>query len=206
MRRSFLIIAVWLMMAGLVLTPLQIFGQTKIAVISDPHVISEELAENPDAWGTTVSGSRKLLDYSKEVFDVLMAKFASEKPDILLISGDLTEDGDNPSLRAKREKVTEVPSNADFQTLAENRLRASIEQKALSEISKKISSNPMVGLLVNEETRNKLAQLTGSVFIVHAEGDEDQSEVAAELKNKLGGLASLVSMQRKLNKYKIILI
>ena len=387
MRRFFLIIAVWLMMAGLVLTPLQIFGQTRIAVISDPHVISEELAEKPDAWETTVSGSRKLLDYSKEVFDVLMAKFASEKPDILLISGDLTEDGglkshnyvadelakleaagvkvyvipgnhdiskamstssfkekyqafgydkgsekdanslsyacepvpglvligidsqqngalpegtlnwvctqaekarqtgkqviammhhplfphinganlfidtytvadyetvrnrlanagvkviltghfhvtdnakdwnadktaeiydlntgstvsypcdyrmltltldgDNPSLRAKREKVTEVPSNADFQTLAENRLRASIEQKALSEISKKISSNPMVGLLVNEETRNKLAQLTGSVFIVHAEGDEDQSEVAAELKNKLGGLASLVSL------------
>ena len=124
MRRFFLIIAVWLMMAGLVLTPLQIFGQTRIAVISDPHVISEELAENPDAWGTTVSGSRKLLDYSKEVFDVLMAKFASEKPDILLISGDLTEDGGLKShnyvadelakLEAAGVKVYVIPGNHDI--------------------------------------------------------------------------------------------
>jgi 3',5'-cyclic AMP phosphodiesterase CpdA len=387
LRKRFLFFALWLMVAGTILTPLQASGQTKIAVISDPHVISEELAENGAAWETTVSGSRKLLDYSKEVFDVLMAKFASEKPDILLISGDLTEDGglkshnyvagelakleaggvkvyvipgnhdigtalsessfaekyhafgyeegsekdanslsyacepvpglvligidshsgeltggtlnwvctqaekareagkqviammhhplfphisgaemfvdsyaisdfetvrnrladagirviltghfhvtdnakdwnadktaeiydlntgstvsypcdyrmltltlagDNPSLRVKREKVTEVPSNADFQTLAENRLRASVENQAKSVISKKISSstNPLAKL-VSAEMQNKLAQLAGSVFIVHAEGDEDQSEEATNLKDKLGGLASVVSL------------
>ena len=387
MRKRFLFFALWLMLAETMLIPQQTLGQTKIAVISDAHVISEELAENGAAWETTVSGSRKLLDYSKEVFDVLMAKFASEKPDILLISGDLTEDGglkshnyvvgelakleaagvkvyvvpgnhdigtslsessfaekyhafgydegyekdanslsyacepvpglvligidshsgaltggtlnwvctqaekareagkqviammhhplfphisgaeifvesyaisdfetvrnrladagirviltghfhvtdnakdwnadktaeiydlntgstvsypcdyrmltltlagDNPSLRVKREKVTEVPSNADFQTLAENRLRASVENKAKSEISKKISSstNPLAKF-VSEEVQNKLAQLAGSVFIVHAEGDEDQSEEATNLKNELGVLASVVSM------------
>lgn len=387
MRKDFLMLAIWLMVAGLALTPLQMLGQTKIAVISDPHVISEDLAENPGAWESTVSNSRKLLDYSKEVFDVLMAKFASEKPDILLISGDLTEDGglkshnyvaqelakleaagvnvyvipgnhdiskalsessfaekyqafgydedsekdanslsyacepvpglvligidshsgalaegtlnwvctqaekgrqagkqviammhhplfphisgaelfvesyaisdyenvrnrladagirviltghfhvtdnakdwnadktaeiydlnvgcpisypcdyrmltltldgDSPSLRAKREKVTEVPSNADFHTMAEERLRASVESKAKSEISKKISSstNPMAQF-VTEGSQDNLAQLAASVFIVHAEGDENESEEAAKLKTELSGLAAIVSM------------
>lgn len=117
-------LAVWLMVAGLALTPLQMLGQTKIAVISDPHVISEDLAENPGAWESTVSNSRKLLDYSKEVFDVLMAKFASEKPDILLISGDLTEDGGLKShnyvaqelakLEAAGVNVYVIPGNHDI--------------------------------------------------------------------------------------------
>lgn len=388
MRKRFLFFALWLMVAGAMLSPQQTLGQTKIAVISDPHVISEELAENGAAWETTVNSSRKLLDYSEEVFDELMKKFKSEKPKILLITGDLTEDGglkshnyvagelanleaegvkvyvipgnhdigssmseagfaemyeafgygedvkrgpasnslsyvcepvpgliligidshsgslasgtldwvcaqaekaqkagkqviammhhplfphisgaemfvesyaisdfenvrnrladagirviltghfhvtdnakdwnadktaeiydlntgstvsypcdyrmltltlvgDNPSLRVKREKVTEVPSNKDFHTMAENRLRASVEQKALSEISKKISSKPTLGYFVDEGMKKSLAQLAGSVFIVHAEGDENQSEEASNLKNELGGLASLVSM------------
>ena len=118
--------AVWLMVTGLVLTPLRIFGQTRIAVISDPHVISKELAVNPEAWETTVSNSRKLLEYSKEVFDGLMANFASEKPDILLISGDLTEDGGTEShkyvvnklaeLEAVGVKVYVIPGNHDIGT------------------------------------------------------------------------------------------
>lgn len=50
MRKRFLYFALWLTVAGAMLAPQQTLGQTKIAVISDPHVISEELAENPTAW------------------------------------------------------------------------------------------------------------------------------------------------------------
>lgn len=118
--------ALWLMVAGLMLIPLQTFGQTSIAVISDPHVISQDMAVNSEAWETTVNNSRKLLDYSKEVFDVLMTKFTSEKPDVLLISGDLTEDGGEAShnyvaaelakLEAAGVKVYVVPGNHDIGT------------------------------------------------------------------------------------------
>ena len=124
MRKKMLILALWLMATGLALTPLQTFGQTRIAVISDPHVISKEMAVNSENWETTVNSSRKLLDYSKEVFDVLMAKFTSEKPDILLISGDLTEDGGEAShhyvaaelakLEAAGVKVYVIPGNHDI--------------------------------------------------------------------------------------------
>ena len=124
MRKRFLFFALWLMVAGAMLSPQQTLGQTKIAVISDPHVISEELAENGAAWETTVNSSRKLLDYSKEVFDELMKKFKSEKPKILLITGDLTEDGGLKShnyvagelakLEAEGVKVYVIPGNHDI--------------------------------------------------------------------------------------------
>ena len=126
MRKRYLILAVWLIVAGLAWTPLLTSGQTRIAVISDPHVISEELAVNSETWETMVNGSRKLLDYSKEVFDVLMMKFTSEKPDILLISGDLTEDGGEAShnyvaaelakIEAVGVKVYVIPGNHDIGT------------------------------------------------------------------------------------------
>lgn len=124
MRKRFLFFALWLTVAGAMLAPQQTLGQTKIAVISDPHVISEELAENPTAWETTVNSSRKLLDYSKEVFDELMKKFESEKPELLLITGDMTEDGGSKSheyvagelakLEAKGVKVYVIPGNHDI--------------------------------------------------------------------------------------------
>lgn len=124
MRKRFLFFALWLTVAGAMLAPQQTLGQTKIAVISDPHVISEELAENPTAWETTVNSSRKLLDYSKEVFDELMKEFESEKPELLLITGDMTEDGGSKSheyvagelakLEAKGVKVYVIPGNHDI--------------------------------------------------------------------------------------------
>lgn len=163
MRRKTILFAVWLMIAGLMLTPLQMFGQTRIAVISDPHVISEELAENSKAWETTVSGSRKLLDYSKEIFDELMAKFASEKPDILLISGDLTEDGGLKShnyvagelakLETAGVKVYVIPGNHDISTaLSENSFVEKYQAFGYDEDSEKSSLSyacePVPGLVL----------------------------------------------------------
>lgn len=71
------------------------YAQTKIAVLSDIHVMAPELVVNDGtAWQNALGGERKLLDYSAEIYDVLIEKYLADKPDMLLITGDLTKDGE----------------------------------------------------------------------------------------------------------------
>ena len=91
-----------MVMLAVLLTALPAWAQTKIAVISDIHVMDtsnpELVKPGSTAWGTAVANDRKLLDYSKAIFDQLMEKFKAEKPDILLVTGDLTKDGEAENL------------------------------------------------------------------------------------------------------------
>lgn len=100
-------------------------AQTKIAVITDTHVLAPELLINKGtAWEDEVNNDRKLIDYSQEVFDYLVDKFKTDKPDLLLISGDLTKDGEKVShqyvvnglneLKAAGVKVYVIPGNHDI--------------------------------------------------------------------------------------------
>ena len=116
-------------MTALLLTLVSQLGavaQTKIAVITDTHVIAPELLINGGgtAWQNEVNNDRKLIDYSQEVFDYLVDKFKTDKPDLLLISGDLTKDGEKVShqyvvnglneLKAAGVKVYVIPGNHDI--------------------------------------------------------------------------------------------
>ena len=72
-------------------------AQTKIAVLTDTHVMAPDLLVNDGtAWQNKLSSDRKLLDYSQRIFDYLVDKFKSgaDKPDLLLLTGDLTKDGE----------------------------------------------------------------------------------------------------------------
>ena len=116
-------------MTALLLTlvgQLGVVAQTKIAVITDTHVLAPELLINGGgtAWQNEVNNDRKLIDYSQEVFDYLVDKFKTDKPDLLLISGDLTKDGEKVShqyvlnglneLKAAGVKVYVIPGNHDI--------------------------------------------------------------------------------------------
>ena len=116
-------------MTALLLTlvgQLGVVAQTKIAVITDTHVIAPELLINGGgtAWQNEVDNDRKLIDYSQEVFDYLVDKFKTDKPDLLLISGDLTKDGEKVShqyvvnglneLKSAGVKVYVIPGNHDI--------------------------------------------------------------------------------------------
>lgn len=116
------------LMTALLLTlvgQLGVVAQTKIAVITDTHVLAPELLINKGtAWEDEVNNDRKLIDYSQEVFDYLVDKFKTDKPDLLLISGDLTKDGEKVShqyvlnglneLNAAGVKVYVIPGNHDI--------------------------------------------------------------------------------------------
>lgn len=70
-------------------------AQIKMMVLSDTHVMSKQLVKNDGtAWQTALSKERKLLDLSQEIFDALIDTVLVHKPDLLLITGDLTKDGE----------------------------------------------------------------------------------------------------------------
>ena len=98
-------------------------AQTRIAVMSDSHVSSK----------TTSAGERKMLDKSRVIFDRLIRQFKIQKPNLLLVTGDLTEAGDIENhqyvkagldqLNAAGVKVFVIPGNHDFGTLDEEGFR-----------------------------------------------------------------------------------
>jgi predicted phosphodiesterase len=102
-------------------------AQTRIAVISDIHVMGKGLVVNDGtAWQKTLASDRKMLDKSRDIFDRLVSQFKTQRPDLLLVTGDLTKDGERLShqyvkagldrLKAAGVKVFVIPGNHDLGT------------------------------------------------------------------------------------------
>ena len=97
----------------------------KVVVLSDPHVMAPELlVSEGTAWTTYLNGQRKLVDYSKLLFDDMIVRIKRDlRPGLVLISGDLTKDGEQVShkyvtskldeLRAIGIKTLVIPGNHD---------------------------------------------------------------------------------------------
>ena len=88
------------LMAAAIMMPLSATAQTRIAVVSDIHVMAPSLlpegAETTTAWTSYYSGQRKMLQQSAGLFDQFVDEIIglTNKPNILLITGDLTKDGE----------------------------------------------------------------------------------------------------------------
>ena len=66
-----------------------------IIVMSDIHVMAPQLLESMGtAYDNYVSQDPKLLEYSSEVLDYLVAETLQRNPDLVIIPGDLTKDGE----------------------------------------------------------------------------------------------------------------
>ena len=101
------------------------YPKTKIVVLSDPHVMAPELLVSKGyAWIKYLNGQRKMEDYSQALFDEMVARIKDEiKPDLVLITGDLTKDGERLShayvkgkldeLRASGIRTLVIPGNHD---------------------------------------------------------------------------------------------
>ena len=67
----------------------------KIMVISDVHVMSEKLLKNDGkAFQDYLQRDRKLLQESRAIAEELARNILAEKPDLVLVSGDMTKDGE----------------------------------------------------------------------------------------------------------------
>ena len=100
----------------------------KIAVVSDIHYMDPSLLINSGASGTAfqdyLDQDPKLIQYSDPIFRNVLIDIKAEKPDILLVPGDLTKDGEKVShlamagffnqLRREGIEVYVVPGNHDI--------------------------------------------------------------------------------------------
>ena len=86
------------------------FAVKKIVVLSDIHVMDESLLDSPDnaAWLEDLALDKKMQDLSIPVFDTLVKQVILEQPDALLITGDLTKDGEVVSHDYVVKKLTEI--------------------------------------------------------------------------------------------------
>jgi 3',5'-cyclic AMP phosphodiesterase CpdA len=71
--------------------------EIKIAVLSDLHYLNPSLApddpENNPVWQAMVTHDRKIFEFSDPIFRKVVAGLMEDKPDIVLISGDLAMEG-----------------------------------------------------------------------------------------------------------------
>ena len=81
--------------------------ESKVVVLSDPHVMAPELlVSEGTAWTNYLSGERKLVDYSQQLFDEMIARIKRDlRPGLVLITGDLTKDGEQVSHRYVTSKL-----------------------------------------------------------------------------------------------------
>jgi hypothetical protein len=100
----------------------------KIAVVSDIHYLDPSLLKNNASTGAAfqayLDADPKLIEFSDPIFRAVISQLKSEKPDILLIPGDLTKDGERVSHKTMvgllkqlsdiHIKVFVVPGNHDI--------------------------------------------------------------------------------------------
>ena len=81
-----------------------------IFVFSDLHVMAPSLLDNPTnkQWKNDLANSKIMLDFSASMFDLLVEKTLSEKPDLVLITGDLTKDGEVESHQCVKERLDKI--------------------------------------------------------------------------------------------------
>lgn len=103
-------------------------AQTKIIVMTDTHVMAPELLINDGpAWQNNVDNDRKMIDYSRQLFDLMIERLKNDiRPDWVFITGDLTKDGELLSHNYVADKLEEllqagihtliVPGNHDYGT------------------------------------------------------------------------------------------
>ena len=117
-----------LLALALFLTLAPVSAKVRIMLISDPHVMGPGLLINKgEAFDSANLLDRKLNDYSSAIFDEIIAVALKEKPDLFLISGDLTKDGELLSHQYVVQKLYElkeagirafvVPGNHDMGTV-----------------------------------------------------------------------------------------
>lgn len=78
-------------------------------VATDLHYLSPSLTDHKEAFKTFVeSGDGKQLDYIEEILDAFIYQVKEVSPDVLIISGDLTNNGEKESHLALAKKLKEI--------------------------------------------------------------------------------------------------
>lgn len=81
----------------------------KFFIATDPHYLSKNLTDGGKAFRNFIeTGDGKQLNYIEEIMDAFVYDVKREKPDILIISGDLTNNGEKESHLDFSEKLKKI--------------------------------------------------------------------------------------------------
>lgn len=83
----------------------------KIASISDTHYLSPDMIKDTADYKTHLNSDRKMFTESSAILDKMLDTVREDKPDVLLISGDLTKDGELEGHRALAKKLEELKND-----------------------------------------------------------------------------------------------
>lgn len=105
------------------------FVEKKIVVATDMHYFAEKLAGNRcDSFvGMARGGDGRVLEYGWEVMDAFLDDMKEEDPDLLILSGDLTLDGE----KASHEELAEL-----LEGLSEAELRSRLYRETTISITR----------------------------------------------------------------------
>jgi len=100
------------------------YPETSFIVFSDPHTYDTSLGTEGKAFESYLADDRKLLRENTEILEAAIAAIKSETANFVLVSGDMTKDGERSShelvvsyleqLEASGKKVYVVPGNHDI--------------------------------------------------------------------------------------------
>jgi len=90
------------------------YPEVKFVVFSDPHYLDKSLGTTGEAFQKYLEEDRKLLHLSGEILDSMINKIRSDKPDFILIPGDLTKDGEKINheiISKKLDSLSDIKTN-----------------------------------------------------------------------------------------------
>ena len=87
-------------------------GTIKIVHASDLHYMSHSLIEDDDfLWEVTEFGDGKDILHSSDITSVFVSDMLKMKPDVVVLTGDLTLNGEKKSNEELREKLSVLKEN-----------------------------------------------------------------------------------------------
>ena len=104
--------AVWLVLLFLLLLPAGGRGETRLMVVSDLHYLAKELYQGSDMFLRALrAGDGKISQYGEELIDALEAEALHQRPDALIVTGDLSFNGEKASHEALAERFARIEAN-----------------------------------------------------------------------------------------------
>ena len=85
----------------------------RIAVMSDLHYLSPDMIAGTEDFEHALNSDRKLLKESSAILHEKFEQVRADKPDILLVSGDLTKDGEqecHAALAKQLQQLQQMPA------------------------------------------------------------------------------------------------
>lgn len=116
--------------ASVTLTASAALSQKTMVVLSDIHVMGPGiLVSEGEAWNNYLASERKMVDYSRQIFDEQIEDLKTMAPDLVLITGDLTKDGERASHEYVAEKLKELPATTKVLVIPGNHDRGTSNAK-----------------------------------------------------------------------------